>query len=46
MKLPKTLPWFDEGKPLRNWMLHDEIDFYGEVEKIWRRKWGAEGLVD
>ncbi|MDG6996189.1 MAG: hypothetical protein JRN52_09725 [Nitrososphaerota archaeon] len=41
--LLKTLPWFESGKPLRNWMLH-EIDFYDEVEKIWGRKWGAEGI--
>jgi N-dimethylarginine dimethylaminohydrolase len=39
----KKLPWFEEGKPLHNWMLHD-IDFYSEVENIWGKKWGAEGL--
>ena len=37
------LPWFDAGKPLHNWMLH-ETDFYDEVEQIWGRKWGAEGI--
>ena len=31
------------GKPLRNWMLH-ETDFYDEVEQIWGRRWGAEGI--
>ena len=41
--LLKTLPWFEEGKPLHNWMLH-ETDFYDEVEHIWGTKWGAEGL--
>ncbi len=41
--LLETLPWFEPGKPLRNWMLH-EIDFYDEVEQIWGRPWGAEGL--
>ena len=38
-----TLPWFEHGKPLRNWMLH-ETDFYDEVEQIWGRPWGAEGI--
>jgi N-dimethylarginine dimethylaminohydrolase len=39
----ETLPWFEPGKPLRNWMLH-ETDFYDEVEQIWGRCWGAEGI--
>ena len=43
LKNLKTLPWFEAGKPLKNWMLH-ETDFYDEVEKIWGRRWGAEGL--
>jgi N-dimethylarginine dimethylaminohydrolase len=37
------LPWFEPGKPLRNWMLH-ETDFYDEVEQIWGKRWGAEGI--
>jgi N-dimethylarginine dimethylaminohydrolase len=36
-------PWFEPGKPLRNYMLH-ETDFYDEVEQIWGRPWGAEGI--
>jgi N-dimethylarginine dimethylaminohydrolase len=43
LALLETLPWFEPGKPLRNWMLH-ETDFYDEVEQIWGRRWGAEGL--
>ena len=43
MAVLKGLAWFEPGKPLRNWMLH-EIDFYDEVEKIWGRRWGAEGI--
>ncbi len=39
----ESLPWFEAGKPLRNWMLH-EIDFYDEVEQIWGKRWGAEGI--
>jgi N-dimethylarginine dimethylaminohydrolase len=39
----ETLPWFEPGKPLRNWMLH-ETDFYDEVERIWGQRWGAEGI--
>src|SRR3954466_5155115 len=39
----ETLPWFEPGKPLRNHMLH-ETDFYDEVEQIWGRLWGAEGI--
>jgi N-dimethylarginine dimethylaminohydrolase len=39
----ETLPWFEPGKPLRNWMLH-ETDFNDEVEQIWGRRWGAEGI--
>lgn len=38
-----SLPWFEPDKPLRNWMLH-ETDFYDEVEQIWGRRWGAEGI--
>ena len=37
------LPWFEPGKPLHNWMLH-ETDFYDEVDQIWGRRWGAEGI--
>src|SRR5919199_3695948 len=43
MAVLETLPWFESGKPLRNWMLH-EADFYDEVEQIWGRPWGAEGI--
>jgi N-dimethylarginine dimethylaminohydrolase len=39
----KNLPWFERGKPTKNWLLH-ETDFYDEVDKIWGKKWGAEGL--
>ena len=39
----ESLPWFESGKPLKNWMLH-ETDFYDEVEQIWGRRWGAEGI--
>jgi N-dimethylarginine dimethylaminohydrolase len=39
----ESLPWFEPGKPLRNWMLH-ETDFYDEVEQIWGKRWGAEGI--
>jgi N-dimethylarginine dimethylaminohydrolase len=43
LALLETLPWFEHGKPLRNWMLH-ETDFYEEVEQIWGQRWGAEGI--
>jgi N-dimethylarginine dimethylaminohydrolase len=43
MAVLETLPWYESGKPLRNWMLH-ETDFYDEVEQIWGRPWGAEGI--
>lgn len=43
MAVLESLPWFEPGKPLRNWMLH-ETDFYDEVEQIWGQKWGAEGI--
>ena len=33
----ESLPWFEPGKPLRNYMLH-ETDFYDEVEQIWGRR--------
>jgi N-dimethylarginine dimethylaminohydrolase len=39
----EELPWFEPGQPLHNWMLH-ETDFYDEVEEIWGRRWGAEGI--
>lgn len=39
----ESLPWFEPGKPLRNYLLH-ETDFYDEVEQIWGRRWGAEGI--
>jgi hypothetical protein len=32
-ELLETVPWFEPGKPLRNYMLH-ETDFYDEVEQI------------
>lgn len=43
MAVLETLPWFETAKPLRNFMLH-ETDFYDEVEQIWGRRWGAEGI--
>jgi N-dimethylarginine dimethylaminohydrolase len=43
LALLETLPWFEPGKPLRNYLLH-ETDFYDEVEQIWGRRWGAEGI--
>src|SRR3954471_12534554 len=39
----EQLRWFAAGQPLHNWMLHD-TDFYDEVEQIWGRRWGAEGI--
>jgi len=39
----ESQPWFDPGQPLHNWKLH-ETDFYDEVEAIWGRRWGAEGI--
>src|SRR5215468_1627526 len=39
----ESLPWFEPGKPLRNYMLH-QTDFFDEVEQIWGRPWGAEGI--
>src|SRR3954468_10409037 len=41
--LLEQLPWLEPGKPLRNYILH-ETDFYDEVEQIWGRPWGAEGI--
>jgi N-dimethylarginine dimethylaminohydrolase len=41
--LLEETPWFEQGKPLRNYMLH-ETDFYDEVEQIWGTRWGAEGI--
>ncbi len=43
LELLETLPWFESGKPLRNYMLH-ETDFYDEVDQIWGQRWGAEGI--
>ncbi len=43
MRVLEELPWFESGKPLRNYALH-ETDFYDEVEQIWGRRWGAEGI--
>lgn len=43
MAVLKDLPWFESGKPLHNWMLH-EIDFRDEVDQIWGRPWGAQGI--
>lgn len=42
-KTLKGVSWFEKGKPTKNWMLH-ETDFYDEVDKIWGKKWGAEGI--
>ena len=39
----EELPWYESGKPLRNWMLH-ETDLYDEVDQIWGKRWGAEGI--
>ena len=36
LEVLESLPWFESGKPLRNYMLH-ETDFYDEVEQIWGR---------
>lgn len=42
-ELLENLPWFESGKPTRNWMLQ-RTDFYDEVENVWGKKWGAEGI--
>jgi N-dimethylarginine dimethylaminohydrolase len=39
----EQLPWYEHGQPLHNWMLH-ETDFYDEVEQVWGKRWGAEGI--
>jgi N-dimethylarginine dimethylaminohydrolase len=39
----EQLPWFERGRPLHNWLLHD-TDFYDEVDQIWGQRWGAEGI--
>src|ERR1700694_2339900 len=39
----EALPWFEGGKPLKNWLLH-ETDFSDEGAQIWGRRWGAEGI--
>jgi N-dimethylarginine dimethylaminohydrolase len=39
----EEVPWFHRGEALSNWLLH-ETDFYEEVEPIWGRRWGAEGI--
>ena len=43
MAVLDRLSWFEPGRPLHDWMLH-ETDFYDEVEPIWGRRWGAEGI--
>ncbi len=43
LEVLESLPWFESGKPLRNYMLHQN-DFYDEVEQIWGKRWGAEGI--
>ena len=43
MAVLSSLPWFEPGRPTRNYMLH-ETDLYDEVERVWGRRWGAEGI--
>jgi N-dimethylarginine dimethylaminohydrolase len=43
MAVIRDLPWFESGRALKNWVLHD-TDMYDEVEQVWGRRWGAEGI--
>lgn len=37
-------PRYEEGKPYRPYILHDEVSYLDELEIIWGKKWSAQGI--
>src|SRR6266508_4542343 len=37
-------PTFQEGLPPKSWLFHDEISYEQELEPLWGKRWGAQGI--
>jgi hypothetical protein len=37
-------PGYEEGKPYRPYIFHDEVSYLDELEIVWGKRWGAQGI--
>ena len=37
-------PYYEAGRPPRYYRYHQEVDFLDELELIWGKRWGAQGI--
>ena len=44
LKRTKDDPTFQEGLPPKAWLFHDEISYEQELEPLWGKKWGNQGV--
>lgn len=40
----KDYPYYQPGKPPQYYQYHQEVDFMDELENIWGKRWGAQGI--
>jgi N-dimethylarginine dimethylaminohydrolase len=40
----KDDPTFEEGRAPKAWMFHDEVSYEQELEPLWGKKWGNQGV--
>ena len=39
-----AFPFYERDKPPRYFRYHSEVDYLDEVERIWGKRWGAQGI--
>jgi N-dimethylarginine dimethylaminohydrolase len=39
-----SFPFYEKGKPPRYYEYHSQVDFLDELEIIWGKRWGAQGI--
>ena len=47
LQAPESLlafPFYERGKPPRYFKYHSEVDYLDELERIWGKRWGAQGI--
>ncbi|MEX2408841.1 MAG: hypothetical protein WD489_07020, partial [Rhodovibrionaceae bacterium] len=40
----KDFPYYEKGKVPQYHRYHAEVDFLDEIELIWGKRWGAQGI--
>jgi len=39
-----AFPFYEKNRPPRYYEYHSEVDYLDEIERIWGKKWGAQGI--